>query len=91
MVKARAEQKSNESRVRSELMVQPKISLKSVKPLLPPKPVSFLKKAKDRAKVNDLVIIDNYTPPTLDLKAKKPKTKAKIPGTAIIKSSAIGK
>ena len=53
MVKARAEQKSNESRVRSELMVQPKISLKSVKPLLPPKPVSFQKKAKDRAKVND--------------------------------------
>ena len=51
MVKARAEQKSNESRVRSELIGKPKISLKSVKPLLPPKPVSFLKKAKDRAKV----------------------------------------
>ena len=59
---------------------KPNISLKSVSPLLPPNPISFLKNANIRAYVIAWVIIDRYTPLTRDLNASVPKIKASNPG-----------
>ena len=44
--------------------------LKSVKPLLPPKPVSFLKKSSIAAKVSACVMIEKYTPLMRERNAK---------------------
>ena len=56
--------------------------LKSVKPLLPPKPVSLRKKSSIIAKVIACVMIEKYTPLMRERKAKKPNTKASRPGTS---------
>jgi hypothetical protein len=56
--------------------------LKSVKPLLPPKPVSLRKNSSIAAKVSACVMIEKYTPLMRERKAKKPNTKASRPGTS---------
>ena len=56
--------------------------MKSVKPLLPPKPVSLRKNRSMPAKVSAWVMIEKYTPLIRERKAKKPKTKASTPGTS---------
>lgn len=62
----------------------PRMRLKSVKPLLPPKPVSLRKNSSMAAKVRACVMIEKYTPLMRERKAKKPNTKAIRPGTATI-------
>ena len=44
--------------------------LKSVKPLLPPKPVALRKKSSIAAKVSACVMIEKYTPFTRERNAK---------------------
>jgi hypothetical protein len=56
--------------------------LKSVKPLLPPKPVSLRKNSSIAAKVSACVMIEKYTPLMRERKAKKPNTKASSPAPA---------
>ena len=56
--------------------------LKSVKPLLPPKPVSLRKNSSIIAKVIAWVMIEKYTPLMRERKAKKPNTKASRPGAS---------
>ena len=65
----------------------PRMRLKSVKPLLPPKPVSLRKNSSIAAKVMACVMIEKYTPLMRERKAKKPNTKAIRPGTATISTS----
>ena len=48
----------------------PKIRLKSVKPLLPPKPVSLRKNSSIAAKVSAWVMMEKYTPLIRERKAK---------------------
>ena len=60
----------------------PRMRLKSVKPLLPPKPVSLRKNSSIAAKVIACVMIEKYTPLMRERKAKKPNTKASRPGTS---------
>ena len=60
----------------------PRMRLKSVKPLLPPKPVSLRKNSSIAAKVSACVMIEKYTPLMRERKAKKPNTKASRPGTS---------
>ena len=79
---------SNTTRVLSECRSNPKISLKSVKPLLPPKPMSFRKNASSKAYVSACVMIDRYTPVTRDLNANHPNTNASTPGTRMTMSMA---
>ncbi len=62
--------------------------LKSVKPLLPPKPMSLRKNASIAAKVSAWVMIEKYTPLMRERNAKKPNTKASSPGTAITLTTA---
>ena len=47
-----------------------KIRLKSVKPLLPPKPVSLRKNSNMAAKVKACVMMEKYTPLMRERKAK---------------------
>ena len=60
----------------------PRMRLKSVKPLLPPKPVSLRKNSSIAAKVIACVMIEKYTPLMRERKAKKPNTNASSPGTS---------
>lgn len=48
----------------------PRMRLKSVKPLLPPKPVSLRKKSSMAAKVMACVMMEKYTPLMRERKAK---------------------
>ena len=64
----------------------PRMRLKSVKPLLPPKPVSLRKNSSIVAKVIACVMIEKYTPLMRERKAKKPNTKASSPGTSTTSS-----
>ena len=56
--------------------------LKSVKPLLPPKPVSLRKNSSMSAYVSACVMIEKYTPLIRERNAKKPNTSASTPGTS---------
>ena len=56
--------------------------LKSVKPLLPPKPVSLRKNSSMAANVMACVMMEKYTPLMRERNAKYPNTKATTPGTA---------
>ncbi len=64
----------------------PRMRLKSVKPLLPPKPVSLRKNSSIAAKVKACVMMEKYTPLMRERNAKKPNTKASRPGTTITSS-----
>ena len=64
----------------------PRMRLKSVKPLLPPKPVSLRKNSSITAKVIACVMIEKYTPLMRERKAKKPNTNASSPGTSTTSS-----
>ena len=68
-------------------MGRPRMRLKSVKPLLPPKPVSLRKNSSMAAKVMAWVMIEKYTPLMRERKAKKPNTRATRPGTSTISKS----
>src|ERR671915_23068 len=57
-------------RVSGEVTLKPRMRLKSVKPLLPPKPVLLRKKSSIAAKVSAWVMIEKYTPLTRERKAK---------------------
>ncbi len=57
--------------------------MKSVKPLLPPNPVSLRKNSSMKAKVIAWVMIEKYTPLMRERKAKKPNTSASSPGARI--------
>ena len=48
----------------------PRMRLKSVKPLLPPKPVSLRKNSSIAAKVMACVMMEKYTPLMRERKAK---------------------
>ena len=61
--------------------------LKSVKPLLPPKPVSLRKNSSMKAKVSAWVMMEKYTPLMRERNAKNPNTKARIPGTSTTSSA----
>ncbi len=56
--------------------------LKSVKPLLPPNPVSLRKNSSIEAYVRAWVMIEKYTPLMRERNAKKPKISATSPGTS---------
>jgi hypothetical protein len=62
--------------------------LKSVKPLLPPKPVSLRKKNSIAAKTRAWVMIEKYTPLMRERKAKKPNTRPTSAGTVSTRSTA---
>ena len=55
---ASAEEKHSAARVASVCTEKPSMSLKSVMPLLPPSPMSFLKNASSSAKVIAWVMIE---------------------------------
>ncbi len=59
-----------------------RMRLKSVKPLLPPKPVSLRKNSSIAAKVSACVMIEKYTPWIRERNANQPNTKASRPGTS---------
>ena len=75
-------------RVVSACTLKPRMSLKSVKPLLPPKPKLLRKKPSISAKVSACVMIEKYTPVTRLRNANQPNTKASAPGTSTTISSA---
>ena len=66
---------------------KPRMRLKSVNPLLPPKPVSLRKKSNIAAKVMACVMMEKYTPLMRERNAKNPNTSATRPGTATMKIS----
>ena len=57
-------------RVSGVVIAKPRMRLKSVKPLLPPKPVSLRKKSSIAANVSACVMIEKYTPFTRERNAK---------------------
>ena len=57
-------------RVCGVVMGMSRMRLKSVKPLLPPKPVALRKKSSIAAKVSACVMIEKYTPFTRERNAK---------------------
>ena len=67
-------------------MGMPRMRLKSVKPLLPPKPVSLRKNSSMAAKVSACVMMEKYTPLMRERKANQPNTSASRPGTATTSS-----
>jgi hypothetical protein len=69
------------ARVEGAVIGYPNTRLKSVKPLLPPKPVSLRKNSSMKAKVIAWVMMEKYTPLMRERKAKKPNTSANRPGT----------
>jgi hypothetical protein len=73
---------SNTVRVPGDVIGKPAMRLKSVKPLLPPKPVSLRKNSSIAANVSACVMIDRYTPLTRERNAKKPNTQASTAGTS---------
>src|SRR5215470_11425951 len=68
-------------------MRKPRMRLKSVNPLLPPKPVSLRKNSSMKAKVSACVMMEKYTPFTRERNAKNPKTKASSPGASTTSSA----
>ena len=58
------------ARVPGAVMSWPRMRLKSVKPLLPPKPVSLRKNSSMAAKVSACVMMEKYTPLMRERKAK---------------------
>ena len=56
--------------------------LKSVMPLLPPKPVSLRNISSINAYVSAWVMIEKYTPRMRERKARKPNTRASSEGTS---------
>ena len=58
IARTRAEAKHSTARVPSACTEKPSMSLKSVMPLLPPRPMSLRKKASSRAKVIAWVMIE---------------------------------
>ncbi|MNU47087.1 hypothetical protein D3C71_359650 [compost metagenome] len=58
------------ARVPGAVMSNPRMRLKSVKPLLPPKPVSLRKNSSMAANVSACVMIEKYTPLIRERKAK---------------------
>ncbi|MOA61750.1 hypothetical protein D3C78_1869670 [compost metagenome] len=58
------------ARVPGAVMSKPRMRLKSVKPLLPPKPVSLRKNSSMAANVSACVMIEKYTPLMRERKAK---------------------
>ena len=87
---ATADSTKSTMRVEDDCSGKPRISLKSVRPLLPPKPISLRKNASISAKVMACVMIDRYTPVTRDRKANQPNTKASDPGTSSTMTAAKG-
>ena len=79
-----AEAISRPTRVDCAWIGKPRMSLKSVSPLLPPKPMLLRKKASSRAKVIAWVMIDRYTPVTRLRKVSQPTISASAPGTSTI-------
>ena len=65
----------------------PRMRLKSVKPLLPPKPVSLRKNSSIAANVIACVMIEKYTPLMRERNANQPNTNASSPGTSTTISS----
>jgi hypothetical protein len=65
----------------------PTMRLKSVKPLLPPKPVSLRKNKSIAANVMAWVMMEKYTPLMRERNAKKPNTSATMPGASTISAS----
>src|SRR5690606_33710607 len=74
--------KNSVARVAGAEIEKPRMVLKSVNPLLPPKPVSLRKNSSMPAKVSAWVMIEKYTPLIRERKAKKPNTKASKPGAS---------
>src|SRR5436853_6206193 len=74
-------------RVACDVIVKPTMRLKSVKPLLPPKPVSLRKNSSIAAYVSACVMIEKYTPLMRERNAKKPNTNASTPGTSTTSSA----
>src|SRR3546814_2041148 len=74
--------KNSVARVAGAEIEKPRMVLKSVKPLLTPKPVSLRKNRSMPAKVSAWVMIEKYTPLIREPTAKKPKTKASTPDTS---------
>ena len=58
------------ARVLGSAMRNPRMRLKSVKPLLPPKPVSLRKNSNMNANVSACVMIEKYTPLMRERNAK---------------------
>src|SRR4029453_19460862 len=79
------------ARVEGAVTEKPRIRLKSVKPLLPPKPVSLRKNSSMNAYVSACVMIEKYTPLMRERNAKKPNTNARMPGTSTTSSAAYQK
>ena len=75
-------------RVPGDVIAKPAMRLKSVKPLLPPKPVSLRKNSSIAANVSACVMIDRYTPFTRERNVKKPNTQASTAGTSTTSASA---
>ncbi len=71
------------ARVEGAVIGNPSTRLKSVKPLLPPKPVSLRKNSSMKAKVIAWVMMEKYTPLMRERKAKKPNASASRPGARI--------
>src|SRR5258706_7688690 len=71
------------ARVDGTVIGYPRTRLKSVKPLLPPKPVSLRKNSSMNANVIACVMIEKYTPLMRERNAKKPNTSASSAGTRI--------
>ena len=78
---------SSEALVDGSVIRYPRIVLKSVKPLLPPKPVSLRKNSSMKAKVIAWVMIEKYTPLIRERNAKNPNTNASRPGTATTRNT----
>src|SRR5437762_10523115 len=81
-ISASMEVTNSAARVGAAWTLKPRISLKSVRPLLPPKPKLLRKKPSSSANVSACVMIDRYTPVTRLRKANQPNTKASAPGTS---------
>src|SRR5436190_8871344 len=73
---------NNVARVAGSAMRKPNMRLKSVNPLLPPKPVSLRKNSSMNANVSACVMIEKYTPRMRERNAKKPNTNASKAGTS---------
>src|ERR1700733_9531111 len=69
---------------------KPRRSLKSVRPLLPPKPKSLRKNSLNKAKVIAWVMIERYTPVTRERNANQPKASARRPGASATIAIAYG-
>ncbi len=69
-------------RVDGSATEMPRMRLKSVKPLLPPKPVSLRKNSSMPAKVSACVMMEKYTPLMRERNANQPNTPETTAGTA---------